>query len=359
MNIQKIHIINFKNHKSLKLDFHKNIVCIVGKNGIGKTNILDAIHFSCMGKSYFSSSDKNCTHYDESFFRLETSFYNFESEDVKEKSLVITYEKSKRKNIILDDLKMKKLSDYLGNFPVVVIAPDDNIILLGGSEERRKIIDQTIIQTDKEYFINLIEYNKILSQRNALLKKAYDSFLDINLLEIYNEKLIPLAEKIYAKRKKFIEELLPFFNKAYTYISEEKEVFEIKYLSKLQEYSYRNLLEKSFEKDKILKRTTTGIHRDDLEFFMNDVKIKTFGSQGQQKTFLLALKLAQHDYLQKKLSKSVFFLIDDIFDKIDSERSKNLISFVSQHIGQVFVSYTNKNILESKFKNIDYQLIEL
>ena len=355
MNIHKIHIINYKNHKKKSLDFHKSIICIVGENGIGKTNILDAIYYSCMGKSYFTSSDKNCVNYKNSFFRIETSFLTSE----KEQNLIVTYEKGKRKKIVLDDLQIKKLSDFMGTFPIVVIAPDDNIILLGGSEERRKIIDQTIIQTNKEYFIKLMEYNKIISQRNALLKNSYNGNLDIHLLEIYNENLIPLAEYINLKRKEFIVDLLPFFNKAYASISNEKEIFEINYISKLNSYSYRELLTSNFEKDKILKRTTTGIHKDDLDFFMNNVKIKTFGSQGQQKTFLLALKLAQHDYLQNKLSKSVFFIIDDIFDKIDSERSENLISFVSQHIGQVFVSYTNKNILEKKFKNIDYQLIEL
>lgn len=356
MNIQKIHIINYKNHKNLSLEFNKNIVCIVGKNGIGKTNILDAIYYSCIGKSYFTSSDKNCVHYDEDFFRLETEFISDKKHDSTQK-IIISFQKKKK--ITLEDLLIKKLSDYIGHFPIVVIAPDDNIILLGGSEERRKIIDQTLMQTDKEYFSKLLKYNKFISQRNALLKNSYDSILDMNLLEIYNQELIPLANYIHSKREDFIKELLIFFNKAFSYISNDKEVFKIEYLSTLNEYSYENLLKENLEKDKILRRTTTGIHRDDLEFFMNDVKIKTFGSQGQQKTFLLALKLAQHDYLQNKLNKSVFFIIDDIFDKIDSQRSKNLISFVSEHIGQVFVSYTNKTILENKFKNIDYQLIEL
>lgn len=351
MNIQKLHIINYKNHQNLFLQFEKNVVCFVGENGVGKTNVLDAIHFACLGKSYFTSTDKNCVKYEESFFRIETVF--------EENNLVITYEKSKKKKIILDDIPVTKLSSYLGNFPVVIIAPDDNIILLGGSEERRRIIDQTLIQTNFKYFQKLAIYQKIITQRNALLKASHNAYLDLTLLEIYNQELIPLAEYIHTERKKFILEIIPYFENAYLNISEEKEKFNIEYISPLNEQNYEQLLALNLEKDKILRRTTTGIHKDDLEFYMNGVKIKTFGSQGQQKTFLLALKLAQHDYLQKKLSKSVFFIIDDIFDKIDSARSKNLIKFVTEHLGQVFISYTNKQFLENKFKEIDYQLIEL
>ena len=351
MNIQKLHIINYKNHQKLLLQFEKNVVCFVGENGVGKTNVLDAIHFACLGKSYFTSSDKDCVRYKESFFRIETVF--------EDNELVITYEKSKKKKIVLDDIPIKKLSSFLGNFPVVVIAPDDNIILLGGSEERRKIIDQTLIQTNFEYFKKLTNYQKIITQRNALLKASHNKYLDLTLLAIYNQELIPLAEYIHTERQNFVQEIIPFFENAYVKISEEKERFNIQYLSPLNDAKFEDLLRLNLEKDKILKRTTTGIHKDDLDFYMNGVKIKTFGSQGQQKTFLLALKLAQHDYLQKKLSKSVFFIIDDIFDKIDSSRSKNLIKFVSEHLGQVFISYTNKKFLEDRFRNIDYQLIEL
>lgn len=351
MNIQKLHIINYKNHRNLFLQFEKNVVCFVGENGVGKTNVLDAIHLACLGKSYFTSSDRNCVQYEESFFRIETVF--------DDNNLVITYEKGKKKKIVLDDVPVKKLSSYLGNFPVVVIAPDDNIILLGGSEERRKIIDQTLIQTNFEYFQHLSTYQKIITQRNALLKASHHAYLDLTLLDIYNQELIPLAEYIHKEREKFIEEIIPFFENAYAHISEDKERFNIHYLSPLNDAKYVDILKANLEKDRILKRTTSGIHKDDLDFFMNDVKIKTFGSQGQQKTFLLALKLAQHDYFQKKLSKPVFFIIDDIFDKIDSTRSKNLIKFVSEHLGQVFISYTNKQILEDKFKDVDYQLIEL
>lgn len=351
MKIQKLHIVNYKNHENLKLDFNKNIVCFVGANGIGKTNILDAIHYSCIGKSYFTSSDKNCVEYNSDFFRIVTS--------LADDNIVITYEKSKKKKIVLNDTQVLKLSDYLGNFPIIIIAPDDNIILLGGSEERRKIIDQTLTQTNRTYFNNLIRYNRLIAERNALLKNSYNRRLDLNLLETYNQKIIPLGNYIYIERKKFIEEIIPFFENSYSIISDKKETFKIEYKSQLNNNSFQNLLNENFEKDKILKRTTVGIHKDDLSFYMNDVKIKTFGSQGQQKTFLLALKIAQHNYLQKKLSKSVFFIIDDIFDKIDAERSKNLIKFVSQHLGQVFISYTNKNILLEKFKDVDYQLIEL
>lgn len=351
MNIQRINIINYKNHENIKLNFEKNVVCFVGLNGVGKTNILDAIHFSCVGKSYFSGSDKICMRDIAHFFRLQTKFVDNE--------VVITFEKGKRKKIVLNDAPVGKLSNYMGKFPIVVIAPDDNVIILGGSEERRKFIDHTLAQTDSEYFECLNEYNKILIQRNALLKKSENRNVDITLLEVYNDKLIKPAQYIYNSRAQFIKDIKPFFDKAYKAICDEKEVFTINYESGLAVKPLHELFKNSFSKDTILKRTTEGIHKDDLVFLMQDFKVKQYSSQGQQKTFLMALKLAQYFYLKKKLEKPAFFIIDDIFDKLDAERSKNLIKFVCDNQNQVFISHTSKEMLESELKDIDFQLIEI
>lgn len=351
MNIKQIHIVNYKNHENIKLNFEKNVVCFVGLNGVGKTNILDAIHFSCVGKSYFSGTDKICMRDIAQFFRLETNFVD--------NKVVVTLEKGKRKKIVLNDAPVGKLSNFMGKFPIVVIAPDDNVIILGGSEERRKLIDHTLAQTDAQYFQHLNDYNKILIQRNALLKKNDDRNLDIALLEIYNEKLIPPAEYIYNSRKKFIEEIKPHFDKAYKAICEEKEAFTIHYESKLSSKPLGELFKNSMAKDAILKRTTEGIHKDDLIFMMDDFKVKQYSSQGQQKTYLMSLKLAQYFYLKEKLEKPTFFIIDDIFDKLDTKRSKNLINFVCEKGNQVFISHTSKSMLEKELKDVDFQLIEI
>lgn len=351
MNIKQIHIVNFKNHENIKLNFEKNVVCFVGLNGVGKTNILDAIHFSCVGKSYFSGTDKICMHNLAGFFRLETHFVDHD--------VVITLEKGKRKKIVLDDAPVGKLSNYMGKFPIVVIAPDDNVIILGGSEERRKFLDHTLAQTDAKYFQFLNDYNKILVQRNALLKKSEDRKVDKALLEVYNEKLFEPATYIYNSRTAFIKELKPFFDKAYQAIGNEKEYFSINYESALAQQPLQQLLDASFAKDCILKRTTEGIHKDDLVFMMESFKVKQYSSQGQQKTYLMALKLAQYFYLKEKLNKPTFFIIDDIFDKLDTERSKNLIKFVCDNKNQVFISHTSKEMLEKELKQVDFQLIEI
>lgn len=351
MNIKQIHIVNYKNHENIKLNFEKNVVCFVGLNGVGKTNILDAIHFSCVGKSYFSGSDKICMRSDAQFFRLETNFVD--------NKLVVTLEKGKRKKLVLNDAPVGKLSNFMGKFPIVVIAPDDNVIILGGSEERRKLIDHTLAQTDNKYFQYLNDYNKILVQRNALLKKSADQSVDLALLEIYNHKLIEPAEYIHHCRKQFIQDLEPFFNEAYQAISNNKEELKIVYETKLDHKSMEILFKESLAKDTILRRTTEGIHKDDLSFLMNDFKVKQYSSQGQQKTFLLALKLAQYFYLKEKLGKPTIFIIDDIFDKLDTERSKNLIKFVCNNQNQVFISHTSKQMLEEELKEVDFQLVEI
>lgn len=355
MFIQQLQLINFKNHENKSFLFEGKFNCFTGLNGVGKTNILDAIYFLCIGKSYFSSTDKNCLRFNESFFRLTSTFRNEDNKD----EIVVKLEKGKRKKIELNEISIVKLSDYVGKYPVVIAAPDDNILILGASDERRKFIDQTLSQADNHYLKALTTYQKVLSQRNALLKSTEKKGLDKSLLEVYNAQLTPLGETIFSKRKAFITEIEPHFNKIYKEISQGKEFFVLDYKSHLLEEKFSNLLQSSFQKDFILQRTTKGIHRDDLVFSMNNEPLKTFGSQGQQKTFLLALKLAQYEYLKKAKGVPPIFLIDDMFDKLDSLRGGNLLNYIAKSINQVFLTHTNKSDLEPMIKDQNYVIFEI
>lgn len=355
MFIQQLQLINFKNHEKKSFSFDKKFNCFTGLNGVGKTNILDAIYFMCIGKSYFTSADKNCMKFDEFFFRLSSTFKIEDNED----QIVVKFEKGKRKKIELNEAPVVKLADYVGRYPVVIVAPDDNVLILGASDERRKFIDQTLSQADNAYLKALTIYQKVLSQRNALLKNAEKKGLDKSLLEVYNTQLIPLGESIFSKRKAFVKEIEPYFNAIYKAISKGKELFVLNYKSHLLEEKFSDLLNGSFQKDLILQRTTKGIHRDDIIFSMNNEALKTFGSQGQQKTFLLALKLAQYEFLKKQKGIDPIFLIDDMFDKLDSERGSNLLSYIANSINQVFLTHTNKSDLEPMIKDQNYVIFEI
>lgn len=356
MFIRKLQLTNFKNHAKLSFSFNKNIVAFVGLNGIGKTNILDALYFLCVGKSYFSTTDKNCIKEDESFFRIEQkiTLNNNEENDV-----VVVLEQNKRKKIVLNDNPIDKLTELVGKFPVVIVAPNDNMIILGGSAERRKFLDYTLSMTDRDYLENIVQYNHYLKQRNALLKLDEGQRINESLLEIYNKHLISLGAYIYEKRSHFIDDLQAFFTESFKYLTAKNENYKLAYNSHLQKETFENLLSKSLKSDIYLQRTTKGIHKDDLEFKIEDKDLKEYGSQGQQKTFILALKLAQYNFIKSKLNKTPIFIIDDIFDKLDIERSQNLIKYLIAQDSQVFISNTSKvglNIMENDEK---LQIIEV
>jgi len=341
MFIHKLSLTNYKNHEKKVFSFHEKMNAFIGLNGAGKTNILDALYFLCIGKSYFSSFDKQVVKHDNQFFRLVAEIET----DTKNK-IVVTYELGKRKKIIVNDIPLLKAANHIGNFPVVVVAPNDNILILGGSSERRKFIDVSISQINRTYLNDLIKYNNVLSQRNALLKQAEKKGIDKSLLAIYNTDLVRLGEQLFQERKKFVQEIESFFKESFQFLSAKNEGFSIKYKSDLQEHSFEELLENSLQKDLILRRTTKGVHKDDLIFSMHNELIKDFGSQGQQKTFLLALKLTQFNFLKDQLNKVPLFIVDDIFDKLDNERSKKLIQFLAEQNAQVFISNTDEHIFQ-------------
>lgn len=341
MFIHKLQLTNYKNHENKVFSFKERINAFVGLNGVGKTNILDAIYFLCIGKSYFSAFDKYGVKHNESFFRLVT-----EIEDEELNEIVLTFEQGKRKKITVNDVLLNRAAEHIGKFPIVVVAPNDNMLILGGSAERRKFIDLSISQLDQEYLSNLIKYNSSLSQRNALLKQVEKKGLDKTLLAIYNNDLVKYGQFVFEKRKMFIENIEAFFKESFQYLSAKDEGFTIEYKSDLFKSNFLELLEDSLQKDLILKRTNKGIHKDDLIFKMDNELLKDFGSQGQQKTFLLALKLTQFNFLKAQLNKVPLFIIDDIFDKLDTERSKNLIQFLVQQNSQVFISNTDSHIFQ-------------
>lgn len=348
MFLTKITLLQFKNHESVSLQFSKKLNCFIGKNGVGKTNILDAIYYLCLTKSYFNSVDMQNILFGKDFFRIEGRFLKNKNDagdntnNVEAFEVVYKLPPNKRKELSVNDISFPKLSDHIGNFPCIIISPDDSQLVTGSSEERRKFIDGTISQVNHEYLEWLIAYNKVLTQRNAALRSfAETKHPDRALLETYNRQLIPLGTKIYEARKVVFEKIQPLFQQYYKRISLEREPVSFSYYSQLNEKTLDDLLHSGVEKDLILQRTDNGIHKDDIDFFLGKNKMKKFGSQGQQKSFIIALKLAQYEFVSNERLQPVL-LIDDIFDKLDNDRSRELINLIaSDKFGQVFLTDTD------------------
>ena len=357
MYLEKLILTNFKNYATQSLTFSARLNCFVGLNGMGKTNLLDAIYYLCLCKSNFLSSDTDVVLRGGDFMRLEGDFMK----NGRREKIVAKVQPRKKKVIERNDVAYAGLSEHIGFLPVVFFAPDDTLLAKEGSEERRRFLDMALSQIDSQYLTNLIFYNKILEQRNAHLKnKDRAEGTDEKLLAVYDVQLLLPAHYIYEKRKAFVEILTPIFNGIYKKIADAHEEVGIYYDSQLLTHSLKDLLVKAREKDRILQRTTTGIHRDDLTFTMDEKPLKKFGSQGQLKSYILALKLAQHDilsegiYAEKGMKKEMpILLLDDIFDKLDEKRVNNLLQLlINQPFGQIFMTDTHKERIENIVKNI-------
>ncbi|QNK62366.1 DNA replication and repair protein RecF [Pedobacter sp. PAMC26386] len=350
MWLKNITLLNFKNYSDADLRFSKTVNAFIGNNGAGKTNLLDAIHYLCLCKSYFNPIDSQQIKTAEELFMIQGDF------DRQEKNEKITcgVKKNQKKQFKRNKKEYDKLASHIGLFPLVMISPYDVTIIMDGSEERRKFMDNVISQTDAQYLDELMLYNRHLLNRNALLKQiAATRRYDPALLEIFNEQLIACGEKIFAKRKQFMVDYLALFNKYYQYLTEDAEQVELIYQSQLNETPFETLLLQTIEKDKILERTTTGIHKDDLIFTIRDTPLKKFGSQGQQKSFLIALKLAQYAYVEKYKGFKPLLLLDDIFDKLDEHRMHKLMEMVSHHdFGQIFITDTGRERVMNIFDKI-------
>ena len=359
MYLEKISLVNFKNIQSQTFDFQEKINCFVGDNGVGKTNVLDAIYYLSFAKSYFNSVAVQNIRHGESFFMIEGDYL---LNDRKEK-ILCSLKKGQKKILKRNGKNYEKFSEHIGQIPLVIISPADRDLVTEGSDTRRKFIDGVISQQNKTYLKDLIAYNKVLSQRNALLKYfAANRTFDALNLSVYDEQLTNYGSKIYKVRKEFLAEFIPIFNEKYQIISGDKERVDLKYKSQLHDYSMEDVLQKSLEKDKILQYTTSGIHKDDLSFQIGEYPIKKFGSQGQQKSYLIALKLAQFEFIKLQSKMTPILLLDDIFDKLDEKRVQQIVDLVNNdQFGQIFITDTHSERTESivKQSNVPYQIFKL
>ena len=359
LRLRKIIITHFKNYNFSSFEFSKNVIGICGLNGMGKTNLLDAIYYCCFTKSYFTSSDSLNINFEKDGFRLEG---DFEKDGVIQKTTCINRGISK-KEFSLNEVLYEKLAKHIGLLPAVIIAPDDVEIIIGGSDGRRRYLDSVICQLDNEYLQQLIIYNKVLLQRNSLLKRfAEQGKIDSELLEIINTQLVKPGTFIFEKRTSFTQKLIPLIENFYNKIADNNEVVCFAYTSKLQVEDFEKILKRSLEKDKIIQRTSEGIHKDDVQFTLNGQLFKTIASQGQRKSLLFALKLAQYQLLKNYKFFSPILLLDDVFEKLDEKRMLRLLQWVcNENEGQVFITDTHKKRLENIFEqlNVDGQLIEL
>lgn len=354
MFLKKISLVNFKNYDEFEYEFGHEVTCFYGLNGQGKTNILDAIYYLSNCKSYFNPIDSQNILFGEKFFLIQGDIEKAE----KNEHIHIGVKKGHKKSVKKNKVEYEKLSDHIGYFPTVVISPYDIDLILEGSETRRKLLDYIISQYNKKYLESLIRYKKVLQQRNSLLKKfAEQRLFESESIEIWDHQLIPLGEYIFQERKKFLDEFVHKFRSVYAEIAGQEEDVSLTYRSDLLEGDFEQILKGAYQKDHHKQHTTRGVHRDDLVFKIHGQPIKRFGSQGQQKTFLIALKLSNFDYLKEILGVKPFLLLDDIFDKLDDNRVAHLMKLVSEHsFGQVFITDTEKERVEQAFKKWEIEI---
>ncbi len=335
LNSLKLH--HFKNYTEFQIQFEAGINCILGKNGMGKTNLLDAIYYLSMTKSALNSVDGQSIGHGQKYFAINSELVK----DEGELKVNCYFELGKKKIFKVDGKELEKLSDHIGQIPSVLITPDDTEIIKEGSEIRRKFVDSVISQHDRTYLEQLIAMQRLLKQRNSFLKNN-EGRLNINqqLLNVYDESLLPIFKSISERRIKFIEEFLPFFSENYSLIFDGDEEVSIAYKSDLSNENFESQFKKNVQRDIILQRTGKGAHKDDYEFYLNDRPIKKYGSQGQQKSFVIALKLAEYDYLKSIKGYSPLLLLDDIFDKLDDERIERLIKLLTdlERFSQIFIT---------------------
>ncbi|MDB5228951.1 MAG: replication and repair protein recF [Bacteroidota bacterium] len=351
--IHNIKLTNFKNFGFISLDFSENLNFITGNNGIGKTSLLDAVYYTCFTKSYLTSSDLLVPNFKDDFFRIESNIVL----NTENQSIEIKYLKQEKKEVLVNKVRIDKQAEFIGKYPCVIIIPDDNQLILGGSEVRRKFIDSTLSQLSREYFTNLVIYNKILAQRNALLKSFYENrSFNKDLLDIYTQKLLECGKIIFNYRKQYLQKFVPIFQTIYQQIFKGNESISITYESELLLTDFETVMSKNEQQDRTAQRTTEGIHTDDLVFELNNFPIRKIGSQGQQKTFLLSLKLAQYELLKLEKQVPPLLLLDDIFDKLDVERISSILRLINtDRFSQVFITHTDEKAIQALIRENEIQ----
>lgn len=359
MILNTLSLVNYKNFESQDFEFDTKINCFVGSNGVGKTNVLDAIYHLSFGKSYFNPVATQNIKHNEDFFVVDGIF----NKNDKTEKIVVSLKRGQKKVIKRNGKAYERFSDHIGFVPLVIISPADRDLIIDGSDTRRKFIDSVISQSDKAYLNHLINYNKVLSQRNALLKYfALNNTFNAQTLEVYNEQLHTYGSEIFKTREAFLKVFIPIFKSRYEAISNNNEDVNLSYKSDLFDDDLQTLLTKNINKDKALQYTSVGIHKDDLNFEIESYPIKKFGSQGQQKSFLIALKLAQFDFIKDQSGVTPLLLLDDIFDKLDENRVAQIISLVdNEDFGQLFISDTHADRTENVVKQIhqSYKIFKL
>ncbi len=363
MGFTKITLTSYKNYEAQAFRFTHRIVGICGLNGKGKTNLLDAINYLCFTKSYFSKSDLLNVRFGDEGFRLEGELNGKINEGDRANKIVCIYRSSLKKEFFLDDVAYTKFSHHIGKVPCVMIAPDDIQMITGGSEERRKFLDTLISQIDPQYLQQLITYNKVIQQRNSFLKNdSSQRSFDTQLLDALDAQLISPGNYIYQTRLKFSTQLIPFIQKFYKKISGNEEDISVEFNSQLTGQNFSAILIASRQKDVFTQRSNAGVHKDDLTFLLNENIFKTTASQGQRKSLLFACKLAEFELLLSVNNIPPLLLLDDVFEKLDEERMKNLLEYVCENNnGQVFITDTHRERLEAAlagFKD-EVQIIEL
>lgn len=352
MYLKQIWLYQYKNHEQESYDFTNGINAIFGSNGIGKTNILDAIHYLCNGKSYFTNADSKVILKGKEELSVKGIFV---LDDDSEYEVLIKFGTESKKTIQQNQKKLKRLQDHIGNYPVVMVTPTDVRLIYDDSKERRRFMDLVLCQVDKQYLYSLSAYNKALDQRNKILKQMKEKGMqDPTILDAYTEKMIAPGQFIADLREQFIQEFTPLFSKAHRAIAKQESDISFEYKSNVTEADkLQNILRENRNIDLISGRTTKGIHKDDLLFLLQEEPIKKFASQGQIKTFLIALKVAKFDYLYAKTGKKPLLLLDDIFEKIDEERAQNLMELVGEtHFGQIFLSDTHESRIKKHLQDL-------
>ena len=355
MILKKISILNFKNIREASLELSPKMNCLIGHNGVGKTNFLDALFYLSFCKTSLNPVDSQIMTHDSDFFMVEGLY---EDESGKQTDVYCGMKRGTKKHFKRDKKEYKRLSQHIGLIPLIMASPGDSSIISGGSEERRRFMDIVISQYDSVYIDALSAYNKALLQRNALLKMENEP--DAALLDIWEEEMARNGEVVYAKRRAFVEEFVPVFQKIYAVISGGKERVSLTYVSHCQRGPLLDVIRRDRFKDRAVGYSLHGVHRDELEMMLDGYMMKREGSQGQNKTYVLSLKLAQFDFLCRTASKTTpLLLLDDIFDKLDAQRVEQIVKLVSgDGFGQIFVTDTNRDHLDRILHNgcFDYKL---
>ena len=350
MWLKRISILSYKNLEEVELSFSRKLNCIIGKNGMGKTNLMDAVYYLSFCKSATNPIDSQNIQHGHEFFVIQ-GFY--ETDHGAPEEVYCGLKRKQKKQFKRNKKEYSRLSDHIGLIPLVMVSPADSILIGGGSEERRRFMDVVISQFDREYLDALIRYNKALQQRNTLLKADMEP--DDELMLVWEEMMAAAGAVVYRKRKEFIDEFIPVFQSYYSYISQDREQVSLSYESHLEQADLLTLLKENRQRDRIMGYSLKGVHKDDLIMKLGEFPIKREGSQGQNKTYLIALKLAQFDFLKRTGSQTTpLVLLDDIFDKLDALRVEQIVKLVSgDNFGQIFITDTNREHLDKILHKLD------